>query len=96
MKQASAEARFYLAASRLLIRRIEDILRVEWDPIGVGDMPGEYDGYVAAIARLVAAGASAETLVAHLLHSERDRMGLPGNEAVAARVSEHLLALRNR
>src|SRR5437762_712719 len=57
---------------------IADILRRNWDPIGIKDEPaaqGEYEAYVGGVYRLIAAGATARQLAEHLVQIETDRLG---------------------
>ena len=79
------------------LQRIRSVLRLEWDPIGVRDEPraqDEYDMYAPKIAALLDGGARASDVAGHLLAIERDRMGLPGDPQVAARVAALLIAMR--
>jgi hypothetical protein len=65
--------------SREIIRSIRLILMMEWDPIGVRDVPeaaDEYDSYAGGICGLLQRGASEADLYAHLRDVEVDRMGL--------------------
>jgi hypothetical protein len=76
---------------------IARLLRDEWDPIGVREVPeaaGEYDAYVGAVYRLLASGASKEVIAEHLAAIERDRMGLEGAQVVSLLpVAEKLVRL---
>ena len=65
---------------------IARLLMEEWDPIGVRDAPeatGEYDAYVGGVYRLLASGASTESIAEHLAAIERDHMGLEGAHRVS-------------
>jgi hypothetical protein len=56
---------------------IAHILRLDWNPIGVAGLPAdEYDGYVGGVYRLLASGADANRVAAHLAQLERVSMGL--------------------
>jgi hypothetical protein len=73
---------------------IRDLLRTEWDPIGVGhyaEARHEYDGYVAQLDALVARSASPQDIFTELWRIETEIMGLPGDrqktEAIARRLS---------
>jgi hypothetical protein len=61
-------------------RAVADVLRSDWDPIGVSGLPDdEYDSYAPGVMALVAAGAADLDVATHLSAIERDRMGLlPG------------------
>lgn len=63
------------------LRRVEQILWENWDPIGVNAMSGpsdEYDSYAPAVLRMLLAGVTEEELVAHLHAIETEQMGLDG------------------
>ena len=63
-------------------RSIARILRQDWNPIGVAGLPtDEYDSYVGGVYRLLASGADAHRLAAHLSRLERVSMGLPERQA---------------
>lgn len=68
---------------------IEDRLR-EWDPIG-SVPPDEYDIYAPAVRDLLAAGADACSVAAHLEVLEVFRMGLPRRPEVDRRIAETLV-----
>ena len=62
---------------------IRNILREQWDPIGVGDAPGaedEYDSYVGQVYLMLFENkdgrVSASDIADHLLNIALDRMGL--------------------
>ncbi|MEO8224487.1 MAG: hypothetical protein ABI661_06755 [Gammaproteobacteria bacterium] len=58
---------------------IRQVLLHDWDPIGVPPAPqaqDEYDSYVGAVYRLLAAGASEREMAAHLREIEVEWMGL--------------------
>jgi hypothetical protein len=60
---------------------IAKVLLQDWDPIGVQNVPqaqDEYDGYVGGVYRLLASGASANEVAAHLSSIESEGMGLRG------------------
>jgi hypothetical protein len=64
--------------AREIQRLIADVLRRNWDPIGIRDMPGtedEYGGYVAGVYRLLVSGASVRELSDHLAQVETDALG---------------------
>jgi len=76
---------------------IQTILLHEWDPIGVANEPNardEYDSYVGGVYRLLASGAPAEAVAAHLAQLEATEMGLaPGAPEVLLPVARRLCAL---
>jgi hypothetical protein len=64
--------------AREIHRLIADVLRRNWDPIGVRDMPeteDEYDAYVGGVYRLLVSEASARELAEHLAHVETEALG---------------------
>jgi hypothetical protein len=76
--------------------RIREILRRDWDPIGVADVPeaqDEYDGYVGGVYRLLAQGASPRAVAEHLARIEGDQMGLPSSFDARLDVATKLCAL---
>jgi hypothetical protein len=77
-------------------QRIREILRRDWDPIGVADAPearDEYDGYVGGVYRLLAEGASPRAVAEHLARIEGDQMGLPSSSDARLSVAMKLCAL---
>ena len=68
------------AKARAVQESIRQILLREWDPIGVRDSveaQDEYDGYVGAVYRLLANGASTQVIADHLARIQTDAMELP-------------------
>ena len=64
--------------ARLIQREIADVLRRNWDPIGIKDAPeaqDEYDAYVGGVYRLLESGATVKELAAHLIQLETDKLG---------------------
>jgi hypothetical protein len=64
-----------------LREEVGSILAVDWDPIGIQDVPearGEYDQYVPAITGKLIAGASVSELAASLLNIENRPDGSTG------------------
>ena len=85
------------AGSREIRKAIERILAVDWDPIGVKDVPkaaDEYDGYVDEVYRLLSNGATSAQVADHLASIEREHMAIQNtdpNELLT--VAEKLRAL---
>jgi hypothetical protein len=76
---------------------IRDVLRLEWDPIGVGSggSVDEYDAYIAPIYRVLVTSRSAEDLIERLQRTERDELGVPPTEVDVLRsVARKLLELK--
>ena len=68
--------------ARVVQDRIRQILLNDWDPIGIREVPeaqDEYDSYVGGVYRLLADGASAVEVAAHLARIEGETMGLPSS-----------------
>jgi len=67
-----------LTRAREIQKAIGQILRREWDPIGVRDEPqaqDEYDRYVGGVYRLLASGATPQAVAEHLADVESGLMG---------------------
>lgn len=65
--------------ARQIQLQIRDILLRDWDPIGVAQeahAPDEYDSYVGEVYRLLATGASPQSVAEHLAMLAAKRMGL--------------------
>ena len=89
MDQRDARARAIQAA-------IREVLLRDWDPIHVQTVPeaqDEYDGYVGAIYRLLANGATAEAIADHLASVERESMGFVTTAATRLPVARTLKQL---
>jgi hypothetical protein len=70
---------------------------VEWDPIGVSNMPGaqdEYDAYVPEVAQLISKTASVEEIFSYLWQLETEHIGLVGNEPKTRQIATRLLGLK--
>jgi len=75
---------------------IRQVLLNEWDPIGISDVPeagDEYDSYASHIRSLLARGATKTELVAYLLESEAESMGLTANREQANSIADRLLRI---
>jgi hypothetical protein len=75
---------------------IRAILVADWDPIGSGVPPDEYDAYVAGIYRLLEGDADVFKLTAHLGKLERISMGLHERPEHNRCVAEKLIKLRKQ
>ena len=76
--------------------RIRQVLLHDWDPIGVADIAeaqDEYDDYIGGVYRLLAQGADAQAVAAHLAQIEGERMGLPSSTPARLAVATKLCAL---
>src|SRR5258705_7649079 len=65
--------------ARAVQESIKQVLLLDWDPIGVNDVPeaqDEYDSYVGGVYRILASGCSEDEVVEHLWKIEAHTMGL--------------------
>jgi hypothetical protein len=81
-------------------RQIAEVLRRNWDPIGVRDEPpaqDEYDAYVGGVYRLLATGASARQIAEHLARVEAETLGFHDtNPEMLVPLAKKLLKLNVR
>ena len=76
--------------------QIRELVRNEWDPIGVREIPGaedEYDAYVPEIYSLLLKRASFKEVFSFLWQLETEHMGLPGDEIATKKFVQTLIAL---
>ena len=76
----------------ILYVKIDEILWLDWDPIGVNDFEvrDEYQSYTPAIYGLKKSGASIDIIATALYKIEIDEMGLMGNMERCRRVAEKI------
>ena len=80
----------------LQLAQVSRVLREEWDPFYINEIPAaaeEYDAFAPALLGLVQSGADESAIAAHLLELEVRELGLDGDPARAARVAR--LALQS-
>jgi hypothetical protein len=80
-----------------LYEKICDVLRKEWDPIGVGESPGafhEYDGYAQSLLEMLRQRATQAKIFAYLWWAETENMGLDGERKKTEQIAERLANLR--
>ena len=80
---------------KALQRKVREIL-MEWDPIGVRDMPeaqDEYDSYVGPICSLLIKGAGVTALAKMLDQIEGENMGLSVRTERNRQIAQKLLRL---
>ncbi len=86
--------------ARLIQDQIADVLRRNWDPIGIASDPhaqDEYDAYVGGVYRLLESGATAKAIAAHLAQVESDRLGFQDTDlAMLIPVAKKLLKIKVR
>ena len=78
------------------LNNVRQILRQDWDPIGVGDdidAKDEYDSYVFDIYQMLKDGKPADDLLNYLFWAEQERMGLTPNKEQAKKVVAKLITL---
>lgn len=73
------------------LKRINAILRQDWNPIGFPVPDDEYDSYAPPILRLLLADADETALTAWLFVTAADTLGSPISREHAARVAQKLL-----
>ena len=82
-------------------RRYHDGIReilLQWDPIGVADVPeaqDEYDSYIGKLYVLLIRHESQQAIVDHLWRVETEHMGLSGNRKHTEAIADRLLRLRD-
>ena len=75
------------------LEQVKNILRAEWDPIGIGDARAardEYDSNAGRVLSLLRPGASADALYRYLRDVETGSMGLDGDPERTRRIAEKL------
>lgn len=80
------------------LQLIRDTLRVDWDHIGVGEIPeahDEYDSYAAPIHALIVGGNPREEIIAYLTWLETEQIGMPGDPAGVEAFADRLLQFRS-
>ena len=86
--------------AREIQRLIAEVLRRNWDPIGLRDMPDsqdEYDAYVGGVYRLLVSGASVRELAEHLAAVETEALGFADTDPkMLIPVAKKLLKLNVR
>lgn len=78
----------------LLYKKIDEILWIDWDPIGINDTPearDEYYSYLPQIFKLKIDGADRETIAQHLDQIVTNRMGLFSNLKHCREVADKIL-----
>lgn len=71
--------------------RIREILKTDWDPIGVPDLPAdEYESYIGGIYGLIVRGASLDEIEQHLRAIEAERIELVIPDSQRAHVAKSL------
>lgn len=77
-----------------IFRAIDKILWMDWDPIGVNDLPicrDEYRSYVPAICRLKLAGGDQETIALKLFEISQNEMEITLTMEVCQKVAEKII-----
>jgi hypothetical protein len=80
----------------LLFEFIEDVLRYEWDPLGMnGYGPGdEYESYVPQVFSLAVGNATAEQIADRLRSLETETLGVAGDFEKCLRVARIIVQKR--
>jgi hypothetical protein len=76
-----------------LYKKINDILWLDWDPIGINDMAprDEYQGYVPQFLKLKKAGADRQQIAKRLLALETEKMGMSGTLENCLRIADKII-----
>jgi hypothetical protein len=86
--------------ARLIQHEITEVLRRNWDPIGIKDVPeaqDEYDAYVGGVYRLLESGATVKEIAAHLVKVETDQLGFQDTQVnMLIPVAKRLLKIKSR
>jgi hypothetical protein len=75
--------------------KIVEILKVDWDPIGVGNNPdaeGEYNRYVYELMQVLLRNPSIEGVTEYLKDAE-EYIGLPSSQETRQKVATKLLSI---
>jgi len=86
-------------SSRINRALVNEILRREWDPIGVDGLPeDEYESYAAAVyVAIMDHGATAREVADYLFRIETEHMGLSFRDRTCAdQIAVRLIALRDQ
>jgi hypothetical protein len=78
---------------RDLFRRVQQVIRMEWDPIGIGHCPEamhEYDGYCRDVFDLLREQPTVEEVYGYLWSAETGHLGLAGDSAKTETVAKRL------
>ena len=79
-----------------IYKRVDEILRSDWDPIGVHGIKearDEYDGYLSQVFQMVLEGASTARIAQYLRHIVTERMGLTSSLSDHTAVAEKIHGL---
>jgi hypothetical protein len=84
-----------VSADSILYKKIDDILWIDWDPIGVNeieDARDEYHNYVSELFDLANSGAKKEEIADRLYKLETGQMGLFGSRDRCNKVADKILS----
>ena len=81
----------------LLYKKIDDILWLDWDPIGVNDMAprDEYQSYVPEILRLIKSKAEKKEIGNKIYELETETMGMNGDKGRCLSIADKILSIDN-
>ena len=86
----------YRGRARLLHQAIRRALLIEWDPIGVGQMPeaqDEYDSYVPQIYKMLITERPKHEIFEFLWWLETEHIGLSGDRQATEAFAERLMRI---
>lgn len=75
------------------LHQIERLLALEWDPIGVGDIEGEYNRYAAEVHAMLLRGAEPEEIARHLTGTVETLMGISTTDEHSLQVARQAYAI---
>jgi hypothetical protein len=87
-----------LAVNTQLYKRIDEIIWLEWDPIGVNEIEearDEYYSYFPLLYEKLIKGEGVKEISKYPDHIETATMGLPGNFQKNIMIAEKLISLKN-
>lgn len=82
-----------------LYKRVDEVLHYIWDPIGICDEPrarDEYYNYLPRVFSLLKSTENGHEITDYLVETERDTMGLVPSRDGAEKVTDILLAYREK
>ena len=75
---------------------LKRVLLLDWDPIGVSELPeaqDEYDSYLLSVVALLSSGGSQQQLADHLHWLSTVQMGLGGNRQHSEKIAGKLISV---
>lgn len=76
--------------------KLKRVLLIDWDPIGVSELPeaqDEYDSYLPSVVALLSSGGNQRQLADHLYWIATVQMGLGGNRQHSEKIAGKLISV---